>query len=301
MTGGCQEADKATQNAVAETDPKIQAQIRRTVSALDDGGVAGASDELRRLEEIAGDNSRLVEQVALFVTSATGEESMTAHLIFHPCIHTVDVDDASIVRGLAPFVDSEDRTLREFVEDEFTHIDGLDTPWLTNPVSPPNYGAYKKFIASSLRGGEPIPPAFSAFIYRRSPPAALLAFYYAHEKPRQKQILWSAHVVSDAIWKKEQGFDKAFQQATPEAIAQLEKLSKDEAWWARLYVAEILHQHPEFGTPELVERLKSDERALVREAITRRLREALKKQRPPNLPPVDADLAPPSPREPARF
>jgi hypothetical protein len=44
-------------------------------------------------------------------------------------------------------------------------------------------------------------------------------------------------------------------------------MSRHGTWWVRLYVAQILRQYAELRTPELIERLKTDEHDLVRRAI----------------------------------
>jgi hypothetical protein len=53
------------------------------------------------------------------------------------------------------------------------------------------------------------------------------------------------HVVSDATWRKQNGFGDRFQELKPAAITELEKLSTHVAWWVRLYVAETYWRHAE--------------------------------------------------------
>ncbi|MGH7931432.1 MAG: hypothetical protein ACREQV_27005 [Candidatus Binatia bacterium] len=290
-SGAWMDADEAPQRlAGVEADPEIQAQLRRTLDAMEEDRIA-AYGELRRLEELAGDGPQLVEQVGLFVSRNRGDEAMLVHFILHPCLAgSMDIDDATIVRGLAPFLDAEDRPLGDFVDDAFSMIDNASPPLLPTRISPANYGPYRDYIKGNLKRGEPIPAGFSKFIYRRAPEMELFAFIEAHQQnnPQRPEMfreeLWSEHVVSDAVWKKEHGFTEKFAEAKPEAIAELEVLSKHETWWVRLYMAEILYRHPEFRTPELVERLKTDEHQLVREAITREKPEP-KKPKPGFFPP----------------
>ncbi|MBW3539808.1 MAG: hypothetical protein KY476_06020 [Planctomycetes bacterium] len=87
-----------------------------------------------------------------------------------------------------------------------------------------------------------------------------------------KRLLYMEHVVGDVLWHERHGIRIEPMRAEA-ARAELAKGAAHAMWWARLYVAEILVQHPEFQTPELVERLKADKHELVRLAITRPERE----------------------------
>ncbi|MBW3542245.1 MAG: hypothetical protein KY476_18415 [Planctomycetes bacterium] len=183
--------------------------------------------------------------------------------------HGANSIHVTIVRGLAQFVDAENPILAEFVDDEFSRIDRADA-FLVDPLKRTDYSAYSQYIRGCLLQGEAIPEGFSAFIYNRSAGDALLAFVHAHDltAARFRRILWAEHLVAGNLWKQEHQF-VAEDRVQPGVAAELEALSKHEQWWARLYVAEILVQHPEFQTPALVERLKDDPHELVRLAITR--------------------------------
>ncbi len=106
-------------------------------------------------------------------------------------------------------------------------------------------------------------------MYARHPGKALLAMqqvYVQADRRRTRELLWAEHVVADVVWKHQNGFLEKT-KVEPEAATQLEKLSQDQTWWVRLYVAEILRQHPAFRTPALVDRLKDDPHELVRNAM----------------------------------
>ncbi len=102
-----------------------------------------------------------------------------------------------------------------------------------------------------------------------------------------RELLLAEHLLSDLIWRKEFNFDIGPQQLN-EGKQVLAGLSMQKHWWARLYAAEILHRHPEFRTPELMQRLQNDEHNLVRQAITETESGAEKPNRPP-VQPADAD------------
>lgn len=85
-------------------------------------------------------------------------------------------------------------------------------------------------------------------------------------KEELRQLLWAEHVVQDVVWKQKHGFlDPG--SIEPEVFTQLDKLSKHQAWWVRLYVAETLRQHPLLRKPKIVRRLQNDKDALVQKAI----------------------------------
>ena len=82
----------------------------------------------------------------------------------------------------------------------------------------------------------------------------------------KREIRLAEHIVSNAIWLKENGFAERFQAALPEAKESLAKLAKHNGWWARLYVAYIMRQHPELRQEELTQQLRQDADELVSEA-----------------------------------
>jgi len=51
-----------------------------------------------------------------------------------------------------------------------------------------------------------------------------------------------------------------------QARREIDALSRDAAWWVRLYVARVVHARPELGSTEIVERLRADDQPRVREA-----------------------------------
>jgi hypothetical protein len=85
-------------------------------------------------------------------------------------------------------------------------------------------------------------------------------------KGEKSEILLAEHIVSNAIWLKENEFADRFQRALPEAQQELKKLAEHDQWWARLYVAEIMRQHPELRIPDVMKRLSDDDNELVSKA-----------------------------------
>jgi hypothetical protein len=79
----------------------------------------------------------------------------------------------------------------------------------------------------------------------------------------RSEILLAEHIISNAIWLKENDFADRFQQALPEAQEELKKLVEHDQWWARLYVAEIMRRHSELRSSDVLEALSQDPNALV--------------------------------------
>lgn len=83
-----------------------------------------------------------------------------------------------------------------------------------------------------------------------------------------RPLVYAEHILSDVIWHQQFRFDVSPDQLT-KAKSELSVLSQHKEWWVRLYVAEIMQQHPELRVADAMERLKQDEHELVKQAITR--------------------------------
>ena len=80
----------------------------------------------------------------------------------------------------------------------------------------------------------------------------------------RRQIELAEHIVSNAIWLDKHDFIVRFQSALPEVKEAFATLMQGE-WWARLYVAYIMRQHPKLRQDELLQQLTKDENELVKE------------------------------------
>jgi hypothetical protein len=84
------------------------------------------------------------------------------------------------------------------------------------------------------------------------------------EKLQQREMLLAEHLVSDAIWFKENKFDDEFKAALTDAAVEVGKLARHEQWWARLYVAHLMREHSELRQPDVVKQLAHDPDRFVR-------------------------------------
>jgi len=297
---------------ISESDRTIQEQIHRIYdvfrrAARDDLKTnCEAFDEIQRLKDMTNDKGEIVKQLAIFTAITESEED--AHVMLAGSIlDFLDLPPSIPIRVLAPYLDADDRQLRDFARiwfqyhDSNTHIHGRP------PLGSVNYYEYMQYVRSRFNKNEEIPAPFIEYMYEQQPGKALLVFAYASgsrdaaaqlqamrkifearqqgkkiepqegagqqwKEKRQarlrerSEILLAEHIISDAIWLKENGFDERFQKAMPEAENELAKLSKYDEWWARLYVAEMMRQYPVLRQPALMEQLRKDSHALVSKA-----------------------------------
>jgi hypothetical protein len=83
---------------------------------------------------------------------------------------------------------------------------------------------------------------------------------------RESEVRLTEHLVSNAIWLKKHRYEDQFEKAAVDTIAQLAALAKNEQWWCRLYVAEVMRKHPELRQNDLLKELADDSNEHVRRA-----------------------------------
>lgn len=248
---------------------KMQARIEHVIGVL----VNTKMDAPEKLEAV-GTLSELRNKPGeeelfrqLFYFSSTHKEIEDVTLYTMVLTHRyLRISDFTVIRVVMPYLYSENmwvrHTAREFLE-------AVIGSWDAGIQTCIDYSDLEYVLDRNIDGPELM---LVRFMYELSPGDGVLAMRKNFsDKPEQyRDVLWAEHVVSDAVWKRKHRFEDKFAQVKPEAIAELKKLSKHEAWWARLYVADILKRYRHFRTPEVVEQLKIDEHELVREAISRR-------------------------------
>ena len=263
--------------------PEFQAQIQRTAEAREDAQLFYR--EFIALSAMAqGREQEMVEQLAYFTQHITegelGIRVLEVRRILDMMHH---IDDGVIVAALAPYLNASDDGLRSLVQDWFESHDSVGGYQPIEALQPVNYSRYHGYIKGKLLKQEPLPQAFVDYIYKR-PGNALLAFAYAYDnasKARKdpgsdawpedmKQLLWAEHVVSDAVWRIENEHWDRIDEIRPQAIAELEELSKHDAWWVRLYAAHVVKRHSQLAADGLKERLRKDKHVLIREALPSR-------------------------------
>jgi hypothetical protein len=287
-------AQEDTEKLIEKLDPAIQTQIQRVLNALQKPGVDSASDmdvcrELQILKKLSPDKDKLVEQLAIFVATMKTAEDWNAKgthgLILNELLKLLGFPPHVPIRVLAPYLEANNRHLRDSVHVWFTfHDGGGSAPETAPPITPVNYEDYEHYIELKLTHNEDVPVPFTKYIFERSPGRALLVFAYASsqgditsrpqnlgamlqaKKAQRREIELAEHIVSNAIWLLKNKFNDQFIQAAPEAQPQLLKLGQRTEWWSRLYVAHIMRKHVELRRADVWERLGKDDNELVREA-----------------------------------
>jgi hypothetical protein len=298
--------EAGVETLLAKSDPVFQAQIQTIFNALDPRGIdprnnVDAFREVQTYKRLTDDKDKLVEQLAIYAATTKSEEDSHV-LITLTILHFLDFSPNAPIRVLAPYLDADNRQLRDFAHIWFGSHDG--TAAASPPFMPVNYKEYLEYVSLKIGRGEEVPAGFIRYIYERSPGRALLVFAYAGQhgnvsarlqaigkaiEARQqgkepevqdgtgqqlevrrqarvrerRDIQLAEHIVSNAIWLKENEFAEQFQAALPEAVAELATLAKHKQWWARLYVAEMMRRYPALRQPAIVQQLAADSNALV--------------------------------------
>lgn len=242
-------------------DPVIQAKFDQifTGSVLIEENV-GMKEAFDRATSLVGltDTNRLelIVQIAYYVENAkTMDEAMGIAALFHYYNFTSDEK----LRAVLPYLGSVDSSLNVAFMDFLSTIDRPQG-------GEPDFSFYESIIEVDDPSNY---KALISYMYDVSPRVAVLtlANIYMNNVSEMEILQQATKVIQDAIVTLERKGDEEFRLVLPAASGQLEILSQYEAWWVRLYVAEIIHQVPELQTDELLDLLGSDSNELVRETI----------------------------------
>jgi hypothetical protein len=270
--GGVRAHAQRVENALGiEPDPDLQGRLENVMKTLLEPGVKVA-DQLYAIGTLADarkDEERFFRQLVYFFDRRMRQGRTDDAIYMLAMISDLRLTSMTIARVLTPYVDAPDPALREFVRELLGGVETRDARGALD------FSYYAQLLS-------PDPPAgLVKYMYERSPGTALFTLARVYGKrPRDLELEWAEHVVADAVWKQDYfarssraaqppGRDAALavERSVREARAELGSLSGNPGWWVRLYVAEMLRQHPAFRTPELVARLATDKHPLVREAM----------------------------------
>jgi hypothetical protein len=257
----------------------MQEQLEKAASAKSE---AEFLSELQAFNASVKDKGEVVKQITIF--AKRGEQAHQAALVM---LDRLSLSPRVVIRTLAPQLEGKHKS---FAENWFSQHDKAGTD---DPLKPVNYADYVDYVRSY-----PEPPAaFVKRLFGRSPERAFLVFYRGSRRGKSidalkaeaeevaaarkeagvaapptksktvDEMLLAETVVGNAVRLKP--YAQQFQAALPEAREQLVNLSKNKEWWARLYVAEIMQQHPELRIAEVLDDLSDDENELVRNAVSR--------------------------------
>lgn len=233
-------------DAVPEADAGIQERIERTVAAIvaQDPAVQERFEELRA----AADRRSLLLQIARYLArSGSTEESMGGAVILHRLEFTADEK----LEAILPHLEEAEPGIRHVFMDLLGTIDRPDG-------GEADFSVYESRLRADRR---PPTRALILYMYEVSPAAALESMsrvFGDRTAPRGRatdlQDLLDRYEASTS-WEED---DRR------QALGILDELSRDPAWWVRLYAAETIGRHAELATPETARRLRNDPDALVR-------------------------------------
>ena len=248
--------------SIPAPEPRTQARIEAAVSAVA-LQQADAGERVEALREMGkGNRGSLLLQLALYLGRADStERSMGGALV----LQQLEFSAGEKLDAVLPHLDTSDPRLRRVFTEMLGTIDRREG-------GEPDFTLYETRLRDE--GRQP-PPALVRYLYEVSPEAALASMerVYAGEgaHPPGRKPGMSPTSLPDALVHRDASRPlSAWSAADRERVrSALESLGGDAAWWRRLYAAEILRGYPELATPAMMERLKHDPDALVREAISR--------------------------------
>lgn len=250
-----------------EPDARIQ-------GLIDEAALAYVSEDLTFGEKLLAigelqplyldDRVLFVRQAIYYYNQYPGENEVTkgrgVSVLY--MMHILLVTPSDIVQALLPYIESDHEPLRRAANRQFRNIEAR------RGFGAPDFSYYRSFVEAYKEKQERMPLRLIKYMYDRSPGTAVreLLSVYSTRDERNQDVLWAEHVVEDNLWRQQKNFLED-DETLPEARAEVEKMAAHKEWWARLYAAEIVAQHPEFGTPEMIDAFKNDEHELVREAM----------------------------------
>jgi len=249
--------------------------IQDAIDGLSDpNGKDDWKTRFEKLKQIGGaDYCDLLPQLLYRVINARDMmEAMSVGVI----IQELGITDRQLVNALWPYLGSDDTKVRSQTRD---FLGGTEDG---SAFRPPDFSIYQAILEGKRQRHEPVPGSLVSYMYERNPGIAVLTCVLVYHRDLQqsgRSVWWAEHVVSDVLWKQKYRFLKR-DEIEPAAAEQLDILSRHDGWWARLYVAEIMRQHPEFRVDQTVQRLANDKNELVRQVAAALKEPATKESKP---------------------
>ena len=234
-------------------DPKIQEVLSHLVLPIASEEVAKANLDILRKVPLY----QLFPQLLIFSSNAKGtEDGMVPGIVMWHLKYS-EADGAGV--------------LAQYIGPSNAHYLKEINSWLSDAErqelkGPPNFERYADLLSLQLKRNEPMTGNLILRMYRLDPRDALMSMMrvYNADTALTQSLVWSDHIVYEPIWRKEHKFE-VDDSIAPRA--ELAKAAASNEWWVRMYVAEIVHQHPELGTPAIVDGLKNDKNELVKKAL----------------------------------
>lgn len=288
----------AEQRNAVVPDAELQTLIDRLVYSSPDD--LKRSRLVARIRDIArspgarhGAEKHVIEQAALYAAHArriTDEEHINdvpdGRMAVHYVRRLMDVTEPRVAEALAPHLSSDDRRLREFI---FESVLRGGTPTFEETLSNPISIGLAQVVSRDLQA----PPWDAAqVLYWKAPSAAVMEFAnrLPEAAPRKRQTIRDAVAAvvnataqpesyaggpvvaedpkspSDMVVFTPRARDRESIRA---AIDQLDRLSRFDEWWVKLYVAEMMRRYdrkPDLRDGDIVARLRKDKNPVIAKA-----------------------------------
>ena len=256
--------EQAQQEVTIEPHALLQTEIDRLIKIIKEEPVdeALAVHQLDILKVIGGERYELLVPQLVYY-SMRGEDVAEA-MAFDIVVGHLKIPKYYIADALRPYLGTTKPQLKQQLRE------ALEVVEATSSGRPPDYSHYGAIIEASVREGKELPRSLIHYMYESDPGTAVIRVMRSSmlRKPNEvKPILWAEHQVADVLWKWRHGFLDC-PEVEPVATEALAKLVAHPRWWARLYVAEIMRQHPAFRTDELIAVLLADPDESVRSVVT---------------------------------
>lgn len=269
----------ADENQVIMPDSRLQDEFNNIVSPENEGQVS--SSEILKLKENTKSVEHLLQQLVYFRANARkvyfqektssvqlDRATNVSYIILKEFINLDEkskkissASARSIINAVVPYLGTKDLELRK------------QLLWLLNLIDyrgilKVDYGEYE----SCIKDVKDNPPqALIQYMYEKLPGEALLSLMhvYMKEPKNEESIVQAESAIREDIKKREFGSVEESSKVGLDVKEALNKLSKNEQWWVRLYVAEVIGREPVLRSPEILERLKKDTSPLVHETLKR--------------------------------
>ncbi len=178
------------------------------------------------------------------------------------------IPEVRVIIALLPYIETSDDRLRKFIREDVLGGDGMDSAFERDKNDAKILALFAYLsLQSRMQKSQPWPVLQIAFW--KAPTASLIHYVQTEsrlgDRDKMDAILWAQHTVDDVLWKQKHPLGKPGDLQT--AVDELDKLSRFDEWWVKLYVAEIVRRHKELGSPQILKRFRSDPNEFVSKAV----------------------------------
>jgi hypothetical protein len=185
---------------------------------------------------------------------------------FRHLMHELGIPEYQVMAAILPYIDTPDEWMRNFIRtdvlEDYEPPNGSGEKDDRDPVI---QGVLQYMQSNVLARNVDMPWSVVQILYSKAPTTSLHYFCKSTSRDKCREAYLIEHMIQEVLWRKSHGLLTA--EEMKNAIAELDKLSQFDDWAVKLYVAEMVRHHDEFRDSEIIERLRSDNNALVSKAV----------------------------------